>query len=46
MKTITLNNKKYICPEKWSDVTLKMQMKVSEDTEKITIDELKKFAIL
>lgn len=46
MKTITFNNKKYICPEKWDEVTLKMQMKVSEDTDKISIEELKKFAIL
>jgi len=46
MKTITLNNKKYICPENWNQVTLKMQMKVSEDTDKISVEELKKFAIL
>jgi len=46
MKTIELNGKKYIIPEKWDEVSLKMQIKVSDDTEKITIDELKKFAIL
>ncbi len=46
MKTIILNNKKYIIPEKWDEVTLKQQMKVSEDNDKITIPDLKKFAIL
>lgn len=46
MKTITLNGKKYIIPEKWSEVTLRMQMKVSADTEKITLEQLKKYAIL
>mgnify|MGYP001767666891 CR=1 FL=1 len=46
MKTLILNNKKYIIPEKWSEVSLAMQMKVTEDTEKITAEELKKFAIL
>jgi len=46
MRSIELNNKKYIIPEKWSEVTLRMQMKVSADTEKISIEELKKYAIL
>jgi len=46
MKEIKLNNKKYKVPENWNEVTLRMQMKVTEDTEKISIDELKKFAIL
>lgn len=46
MKTIELNGKKYSVPESWQEVTLAMQMKVSEDTDKITIPELKKFAIL
>lgn len=46
MKEIILNNKKYIIPEKWDEVTLKQQMKVSKDDAAITIPELKKFSIL
>lgn len=46
MKIITLNYKKYRCPTSWDEVTLKNQMKVSDDDKAITIPELKKFAIL
>lgn len=45
MKKITLD-KDYLIPERWEEVTLKMQMKVSADDAGITIPELKKFAIL
>lgn len=31
MRTIQLNNKKYQCPTKWSDITLRQQIKVSQD---------------
>lgn len=46
MKTITVNNKKYITPESWQEVTLKQQIQISKDTDAIIIPELKKFAIL
>jgi hypothetical protein len=46
MKQIELNGKKYTIPTKWEEVTLKMQMKVTEDTEKIVLEDMKKFAIL
>lgn len=46
MKTIELNNKKYQVPTDWNEVTLRMQMKVSADSDAITIPELKKLAIL
>lgn len=46
MKTIELYSKKYKVPQSWSEVTLRQQMKVTADSEKITIEELKKFAIL
>jgi len=46
MKQIELNGKKYRVPENWNEVTLAMQIKVSQDTDKISIEGLKKFAIL
>jgi len=46
MKTISLNGKQYDCPQRWEDVTLKQQMQVSVDVQKIVIEELKRFAIL
>lgn len=46
MKQIKLNQKKYNIPQSWDEVTLAMQIKVSADTEKIEIEELKQFAIL
>jgi hypothetical protein len=46
MKTIKLNGKEYDCPTSWQNVTLKQQMQVSVDSDKIEIEELKKFAIL
>jgi len=35
MKTIELNSKKYKCPESWEEITLRQQIKVSADTDKI-----------
>ena len=46
MKQIKLNGKSYSCPQSWAEVTLKQQMKVSADTEKIKLESLKKYAIL
>jgi len=46
MKDIELSGKKYTIPTDWSEVTLKQQIKVNSDMEKITIEEMKKFAIL
>ena len=34
MKTITLNRIKYQCPTKWGDITLRQQIKVSQDADK------------
>jgi hypothetical protein len=46
MKKILLNSKEYNCPESFNEVTLKQQIQVSRDTEKINNDMLKKMAIL
>ena len=40
MKKFQLNKKTYEVPTKWSEVTLKMQMKVSEDASKIIDNEV------
>lgn len=46
MKKITIRGKQYQCPENWDEVTLKQQIKVSSDAEKISNDSLKRIAIL
>lgn len=46
MKKINLNNNDYFIPTSWDEVSLAMQIKVSADSDKILIDDLKKFAIL
>lgn len=46
MKKIKIQDKEYSCPTKWDEITLKQQIKVSQDTQKIEHDSLKKIAIL
>jgi len=46
MKQIKLNGKSYSCPESWDEVTLKQQMQVTADSDRIELEQLKKFAIL
>lgn len=46
MKTLVVNGNKYSCPEKWDEVTLRMQVKLTQDTDKIKDNGLKKLSIL
>lgn len=46
MKKLELYGKTYSIATDWSEVTLKQQMKVSADSDKIVLEDLKKFAIL
>ena len=46
MKKIKLDGIEYNCPESWQEITLKQQMQVSEDSNSIKLDDLKKLAII
>lgn len=46
MKTIQFNNKKYQCPENWSEVTLEKQIKVRKDAEHFKTETTKRIALL
>jgi hypothetical protein len=46
MKKITLNGIGYNLPENWDEISIRMQLKVSDDTDKIEHEQLKKLAIL
>ena len=47
MKKFKLNQKEYDCPQNWSEVTLAMQIKVSEDAAKIINNEsLQRIALI